>query len=943
LRRKKKIGNSEKMSEKKNESIADKKISRRSMLKWTAGLAVAGAVGIGVGYEVSQLLTPAPPAPPTPPPETVSATVPDVYWEEEGAFPAGSHSHGSGPAEVNRVHVKNGKVFYVEPLNITADEANSLWSITAGGKTFSRGAFPRTANSAMGLAYRSRLADPTRVRYPLKRVDFTAGGTSDVTTRGKGDFVRITWDEAFDTVASEIKRIKAKYGNPALWMYYSPHVDSQLTNGNAAFQKMRVMIGGITEPNPGGFTERIFEGWTWSTWTLAGSSVWGYTGSHGLAPETDYLPDTMQNAKLLVFWGTDPTTVSLPYGGQECARWRQWIKELGIRMVSINPLYTDTAAVYCDQWIPIIPGTDVAMALAIANVWIKEGTYDKDYVATHTVGFDKFSDYVLGKAEGPDGKIDRTPEWASQKTGIPADTITALAREWGSKTTSLAVYESGSCRTSYGHEWGRMMILLQAMQGLGKPGVNIWHAGVKGNPFPQGKRAKGFANMTTAGVTKFTTNWQSAKDGVPINPCKQVLHQLNTYDNAAIDWTKNPPMQWVGFTGEPYTFQTPKEIFTQQTYPSPGCSEVHLVWRNGGGGGYGMMGTDTASVGRAYQKPGKIEFLVVTSPRMECEAKFADIILPCCQIGETNDAGSNSQMGSMIVYTPKLVEPLGETLPDYDICAGVLDRLGLKADFTEGNTYEDFLRKMYEASDCPLSWEEFKAKGYYIFPWKEAPLAPAWKWYYDKPQGEGLQTPSGKLEFYSGLLAEHYGADSMWCTPKYYDSPHGRYSPAIKKYPIQVVTPHSRYRCHSKNRNTPFLQNLRTFQGDVINGYNTASMNPADANARGIKEGDIVRLYNDTGQILCYAHLTERVRQGVSSVPWGSWWDPSEPGNCDSVDKGGCCNVLLSRWTDATGVKYDVGNPNGGPAVEGRFTNSPIWFGNHGHSILVEMEKWTGA
>ena len=364
------------MSENKSEGITDKKISRRSMLKWTAGLAVAGAVGIGVGYEVSQLLTPAPPPPPAG--ETI-ASVPDEYWQDQ-SFVAASHSHGSGPAEVNLVHVKNGKVFYVEPFSVTPDEAKSLYTITAGGKTFNRGDVPRLANSAMGLAQRSRLGDPTRISYPLKRADFVPGGAGVVSTRGQGNFVRVTWDEALDTVANEIKRVKAKYGNPALFMYYSPHIDSQLANGTPAFTRMRAFIGGITDPIPGGFTERIFEGWTWSQWSYGGSFVWAYTGSHGLGPETDNLADTMQNAKLLVFWGTDPTQVSIPYGGQECANWRKWIKELGIKMISINPRYTDTAAVYCDQWIPIVPGTDAAMALAIANVWIKAGTYDKNFV-----------------------------------------------------------------------------------------------------------------------------------------------------------------------------------------------------------------------------------------------------------------------------------------------------------------------------------------------------------------------------------------------------------------------------------------------------------------------------------------------------------------------------------------------------------------------------------
>lgn len=92
-------------------------------------------------------------------------------------------------------------------------------------------------------------------------------------------------------------------------------------------------------------------------------------------------------------------------------------------------------------------------------------------------------------------------------------------------------------------------------------------------------------------------------------------------------------------------------------------------------------------------------------------------------------------------------------------------------------------------------------------------------------------------------------------------------------------------------------------------------MNPADADTRGLKEGDIVRLFNDTGHILCHLHLTERMVQGVVWVPWGAWYNPIIPGDNDSVDKGGCCNTLVSRWSDADGVQYDVGNPAGGYPV----------------------------
>ena len=127
------------------------------------------------------------------------------------------------------------------------------------------------------------------------------------------------------------------------------------------------------------------------------------------------------------------------------------------------------AAVHADKWIPIKPGTDAALQLAIAYVWMTEGTYDKEYVATHTFGYDKFEEYVLGKEDG----IPKTPEWATPKCGIPETTIKALAREWASKRTTIVHGNGGpGIRSAYSTENGRLEVLLLAMQGLGKPGVH---------------------------------------------------------------------------------------------------------------------------------------------------------------------------------------------------------------------------------------------------------------------------------------------------------------------------------------------------------------------------------------------------------------------------------------------------------------------------------------
>ena len=166
-------------------------------------------------------------------------------------------------------------------------------------------------------------------------------------------------------------------------------------------------------------------------------------------------------------------------------------KEIGIKQIYICPDVNYGAAVHADKWIPVLPNTDAALQLAIAYIWIKEGTYDKDYVATHVVGFDKFSDYVMGKEDG----VPKTPEWASNKCGVPEWTIKALAREFASKSTSIAHYFGGGMvRGPYSHEPARLECCLLGMQGLGGPGVHQLQITYFGMPRMEGLRSTMFWN-----------------------------------------------------------------------------------------------------------------------------------------------------------------------------------------------------------------------------------------------------------------------------------------------------------------------------------------------------------------------------------------------------------------------------------------------------------------
>jgi len=609
---------------------------------------------------------------------------------------------------------------------------------------------------------------------------------------------------------------------------------------------------------------------------------------------------------LIVHWGNDPDSTHGGYAGQESAIWRLWLRELGKKQIFIDPYCNYTAAIFADKWIAPRPGTDAAMAMAIAYVWIAEGTYDKDYIATHTIGFEDFRKHIMGEVDG----VPKTPGWAEEITGVPGRIITALAREWASKRTILAAGSnggmSGACRQAYATEWARLMVLLQAMQGLGKPGVNMWSTS-QGAPFNPALDFPGYAGWGPCSLNKVAKK-------PAINQVKQRLYRLLLPDAIL-----NPPVHWLG---EGFCGQSIEQQFIPYIYPEPGCSEIKMFYRYGGSF-IGTM-TDTNRWVKMYQSP-KLEFVVNQDCWWCTETGFADIILPACTNFERNDisewcsGGGYSQHGSnrcnrrVIVYQQKCIEPLYESKSDYQILTELAERLGVKEEYTEGNTLEDWIEKMFNASDLPkyISFEDFKQKGYYVVPIPEDyKSTPALRWFYEgrecntpdnnpkknTDKAKELGTYSGKIEFVSQSLLEHFPDDEERPPmPRYIPSWEGHESELSKKYPLQLISPHPRFSLHTHHdAKTPWLAEIpahRIFKDGYP--YRTTRIHPSDANARGIKDRDIVKMYNDRGAVLGIAQVTERMRPGViHCYESSSTYDPLEPGKPGSVERAGCVNLL---------------------------------------------------
>jgi molybdopterin guanine dinucleotide-containing S/N-oxide reductase-like protein len=820
------------------------------------------------------------------------------------------------------VYVRDGKIIRIRPL--AAEERDfKPWTLEVDGHKYTPA---RKFNLAPYVhAERNRVYSEDRIRYPMKRVDFDPNGARNPQNRGKSPHQRISWDEALDMVGAEIRRVREAYGPSALAGMTSSHHNWGIVGYKMGpFYRFLNMIG---------YTPVLDNPDSWEGWHWGATHTYGFFWRLGMPEQYDLLEDSLRHAEMIVFWSNDPDSTRGTYTGQDSATWRLWLKQKGVTMVFIDPYYNYTAAAMGGKWIPIRMGSGTAMAMAIAFVWITENTFDRDYVENRTVGFEEFRRHILGEDDGQA----KTPEWAEGECGVKARIIRALAREWASKRTVLSAGarggEGGACREAYGTEWARMMVLLQAMQGLGKPGVSIWGTSM-GAPSNVDVWFPGYADPDGR-----MGNSRAARKQM-INPVKQRLYRLILPDAIL-----NPPITW---RGEGFCGGSLEQQFTEFVYPMPGYAEIKMFYRYGGS----FMGTmsDTNKWVRMYQSP-KLECVVNQDCWWSGETRFADLVLPACTNLERDDIGEWGACGGytvhassgcnfrIVVRQKKCIEPLWESRSDYSILAGIAERLGLKEEYTEGNTEIDWARRYFELSDLPklLSWEEFDRKGYCLLNVPDQYRStPSLRWFYE---GRACDTPdlnnpkrktdkscdlgtySGKIEFVSQSLSQHFPDDEERPPlPHYIPSWEGHRSELFKKYPIQMVSPHPRFSFHTHyDKHTSWLNEIPTHR-ILKDGYAwwPVRIHPSDAAPRGIRNGDIVKLYNDRGEVLCLAVLTERVRPGiVHTYASSAKYDPLEPGKPDSVDQGGCVNLLTSSRMlsrNAAGM-----TPN---------------------SCLIEIEKW---
>ncbi|MFC1951573.1 molybdopterin-dependent oxidoreductase [Chloroflexota bacterium] len=687
-----------------------------------------------------------------------------------------------GGACILRLHLKDGVITRIETDN---------------------GEEPQLRACLKGRAYRQRIYAPGRLLYPMKRIG----------KRGEGKFERISWDEALDTVASEIIRVRDTYG-PASILYVYGGGDLDMIHWR---DKMPVVLS-----QAGGFTA------TWGVCCFQ-AGVHAQLITYGTF-QTSNTRDDLVNSRLIVMWGWNPTSTIT---GVNTNWYLSKAKEAGAKIIAVDPRYTDSAATFAEQWIPIRPGTDAAMLLAMAYVMIEENLHNQKFLDTYTIGFDKFRDYVIGVEDG----VAKTPSWAESITGVPAATSRNLAYEYATIKPAALMAGIAPGRTAFGEQYHRIAITLAAMTG----------------------------NIGIHGGDSAGRAFESIMGGYPY----KVRYKLTDFENPVDE--PAPPAPKGTFPGyrasRVLQINVPDFIEKGKAggYPAD-CKLIVVMHSN-----FVNSLANTNKIARAL-KSKKVEFIFTQEQFMTNTARFADIILPTNTFMERNDITAGVGL-AYYGYVRKAIESLGESKSPFEIASLLASRLNVPG--FSGETAEDLLSKVVENSEIP-DYDKFKQEGVYRFQLSEPFVA--LKRQIEDPINNPFPTPSGKIEIYSQQW-ERLNNSGLPPIPKYIEAWESGNDPLAAKFPLQLITTHPKRRAHAQFDNIPWLKELEP-QAVLINS--------ADARARGINNGDMVMVFNDRGRMVIQAKVTERIMPGVVDIPYGAWYDPDENG----IDRGGCTNVL---------------------------------------------------
>ena len=687
-----------------------------------------------------------------------------------------------------------------------------------------------------GLGLVDAANDKLRIKQPYVRKGWLDNNCKSDGNRGRDDFIPISWDKAFELASKELLDTKKAFGNSAIFAgSYGWASAGRFHHAKSQVNRFFNLFGGFSSS---------FQSYSYAAAQTLLPHIIGLDLYSTLDEHTSWEALSKECELILMFGGMPLKNSKVSAGGVGKHVTKQgMIKciENGVEFINISPLQDDAPSFLNAKQVPIRPNTDTALMLALANILIKNNAYDKSFIKKYTVGFESFSDYVLGKKNNQDC----SPEWASKITNIPVKSIKKLAEKIISKKTLISISWSLQ-RASRGEQPLWMGITLAAM--LGQIGTAAGGFGF------------GYSSVNSTGDSYDKIPWQSLPQGV--NPIKDFIPVARV-----TDMLEKP--------GDEFLYDGKK-----LTYP-----DIKLIYWAGGNPFHHHQ--DLNRLVKAWQKPNTI---IVNEIWWNPQALHADIIFPANTALERNDLMLNPR-DPTIVANKSAMKSFENSKTDFEIFSGLAKKLGFLESFTDNKSEMDWIKfiwdkssqaykKTYKESDLSLpSFEEFWEKGYF-----EVPAPRIEKIMFDKfrrdPSRFPLQTPSGKIEISSDTISSFQLPDCH--SHPYWFEPY-EWLGNVDEYPLHLISNQPTHRLHSQ------LDNAEMSQKNKIHGKEPVMINSKDASDRDIKNGDIVLLYNARGKVLAGAKISDNIMPGVVVLSTGAWFDPDYDLN---IERHGNPNVL---------------------------------------------------
>ena len=669
--------------------------------------------------------------------------------------------------------------------------------------------------SPIGQAYVGVLNGPDRITAPMVRKSWLEGGPGVAgEMRGQEGFVEVSWDEVERLVAKELRRVIDDYGNESIFAgSYGWASAGRFHHAQGHLKRFLNLLGGFTKSVN---TYSLAAGEVILPHVLGGAEfIYGATCWQSIITDCDLI---------VAFGGLPLKNAAIGQGGVGAHRTGPALldaKAAGVEFVNISPLRSDVAEALEADWLAPRPSTDAALMIGLAHVLLSENLADRLFLDSYTVGFDQFAAYLMGDSDG----VAKTADWAANICDLPADTVRSLARRMAKGRTMISIAWSLT-RQDHGEQPFWLGTILAAMLGqIGLPGGGIGF---------------GYGATNTVGLERTSTQFQALPQG---------HNKVKTFIPVAriTDLLENPGGSF-DYNGKTHT------------YP-----DTRLVWWAGGNPFHHHQ--DLNRLRRAWARP---DTVIVNDWCWNALAKHADIVLPCTTPLERDDINL-SPRDPYLVMMDQAVMPAGQARNDYDIFCGFARHLGIEKKYTEGRDAGEWIRWLYDSSrqsaaqsevDLP-PFDELRATGWHKLPVPEAPFVMLEGFRAD-PVRNKLRTPSGKIEIFSERIAGFGYHDCpghpIWMNPV-------EWLGSAKDSQLHLISNQPKNKLHSQ------LDHGRLSQSDRIGGYEPALIHPAVAAARGIRQHDVIRVFNSRGACLCAAVLSDDVRQGVIQISTGAWLD----------------------------------------------------------------------